>query len=231
MIHFVWIVKDGYLKECIQLFEDIIQKNLYYDKMIFYFENSNDQKEFITFPLYQINQNKIDLFDINQKKYLNNKMFIHSTVKYGFIMNEIAHIYSGICTYIFVEHINKNNSSIFISKIIESIQKCIENGIYIKGSSSNTHFYNKLLDENESISENSVSKTYYAQYEDYLKAKDYYDIFIISFNYEHVWIKKLFFELKYISLTPHIITSYIDFYYLLNFLYYKYIQMYAKSLA
>ncbi len=51
MIHFAWIVKDGYLKECIQLFEDIIQKNLYYDKMIFYFENSNDQKEFITFPL------------------------------------------------------------------------------------------------------------------------------------------------------------------------------------
>ncbi len=42
----------------------------------------------------------------------------------------------------------------------------------------------------------------------------------------HVWIKKLFFELKYLEN----VNNEFDLNYLINLLYYKYSNMYAKAL-
>ncbi len=68
-----------------------------------------------------------------------------------------------------------------------------------------------------------LEKTFYNQYKSVIDKNGYYEISIISFNYQHTWIKKLFFELKYIK-------NVTDLNYLMNLLYYKYSNMYAKGL-
>lgn len=61
--------------------------------------------------------------------------------------------------------------------------------------------------------------------------KDPSSVMIASYHFDHVWIKKLFFELKYRSLTPHMVSSRADCMRLLHELYHKYAVVYAKDLV
>ena len=70
----------------------------------------------------------------------------------------------------------------------------------------------------EEINNYVLEKTFYEQYKYLFEKNPYYDISIISFHYQHVWIKKLFFELKYLEN----VNNDNDLNYLLNLLYYKY---------
>jgi hypothetical protein len=208
MFNIILIVKDGYYENFESILQTIIERNLHYDKIIIYFAKVNDKNRINNNILYSINKHKINIFDNKNKD-----------LKY--VMNEIAHTYNGICTYILVDKLDEDSN--LIHNIIDSIQNCLNHGIYIKSS--------KIIPfHKEAISNYLLEKTFYNQYEELFK-KGYYDVSIISFNYQHIWIKKLFFELKYICLledTKEDINN--DFNYLINLLYNKYVNMYAKSL-
>jgi hypothetical protein len=64
-----------------------------------------------------------------------------------------------------------------------------------------------------------------------LEMKDPSTVMIASYHYDHVWIKKLFFELKYRSLASHKVICHEDCMRLLSELYHKYASMYAKDLV
>lgn len=201
MFHIILIVKEGYYEKFENILQTIVERNLHYDKCIIYFDtNSDDYKN-------RLHQNI--LYTLNQEKMILYKK--ENNIQY--VMNEIAHIYNGICTYLFIDKLNVND---FISKIIDSIQHTLNHGIYIK--SSNIIAFNK-----ESINQNLLEKTFYNQYNELINNNHYYEVSIISYNYQHTWIKKLFFELKYIE-------NVNDLNYVMNLLYYKYVNMYAKSL-
>ncbi len=216
MFHIILIVKECTYEKFESILQTIVERNLHYDKCIIYFDiNSNDYKN----RLHQnILQEKMVLYE-NKK---------NQNIQY--VMNEIAHIYNGICTYLFIDKLNVDDVSTnillpsrvtgakndFIPKIIDSIQHTLNHGIYIKSS-------NIIAFDKESINQNLLEKTFYNQYKDLINKNSYYEVSIISFNYQHTWIKKLFFELKYIQNVD-------DLNYLMNLLYYKYSNMYAKSL-
>lgn len=208
MFNIILIVKDGYYEKFESILQNIIEKNLHYDKMILYFMKTDDKNHINNHILYNLNKGKIDIFDNKNKD-----------LKY--IMNDIAHIYNGLCTYIFVDKLDEDSN--LIHNIIDSIQHTLNHGIYIKSSQN-------ILFNEEEISNYLLEKTFYNQYKYLFEKNPYYNVSIISFNYQHVWIKKLFFELKYICVL-HEVCGENDFNYLINLLYYKYINMYAKSLT
>lgn len=199
MFNIILIVKEGYYEKFESILQTIIERNLHYDKIIIYFAKVNDKNRINNNILYSLNKQKIDIFDNKNKD-----------LKY--VMNEIAHIYSGICTYLFVDKLNIDD---FIPKIIDSIQHTLNHGIYIK-SSTIIPFYK------EKINQDLLEKTFYTQYKDLIDKNGYYEVSIISYNYQHTWIKKLFFELKYIE-------NVTDLNYVINLLYYKYSNMYANK--
>ncbi len=203
MFHIILIVKEDYYEKFESILQSIVERNLHYDKCIIYFDtNSDDYKNRLHQNiLYTLNQNKMILYENKQNQNIQ------------YVMSEIAHIYGGICTYLFVDKLNVDD---FIPKIIDSIQNTLNHGIYIK-SSNIIPFYK------EDINHDLLEKTFYNQYKDLINKNGYYEVSIISFNYQHIWIKKLFFELKYIE-------NVNDLNYLMNLLYYKYSNMYAKGL-
>ncbi len=215
MSHLIWIVKEKNLPKVLRILEYLQE-----EKMIFAFENDQDKCAFLQNPLYKPNHHTIEPFHKNM----------------GLFMNEIAHRYNGLCTYLFVEHIDMGTDTsdksieLFLSKVHKSIQITTQYGIFMERSFENEMTIQQMVEKQE-ISDEALEKTYYEQYKSYLGDKPYDNISIISFQYHHVWVKKLFFELKYLSLASHIIKSQVDFSYLLQFLYYKYVQTYAKNLA
>ncbi len=202
MFNIILIVKDGTYEKFESILQIIVERNLHYDKCIIYFDTSVDdyKNRLNENMLYKLNQNKISIFDYN--------------LNIQYIMSEIAHIYNGLCTYIFVDKLNIDD---FISKIVDSIQHTLNHGIYIKSSKN-------ILFNEEDINKKLLEKTFYTQYKDLIDKNGYYEVSIISYNYQHTWIKKLFFELKYIQNVNNLN-------YLMNLLYYKYSNMYAKQLA
>lgn len=204
MFHIIFIVKEDAYEKFEIAFKELIERNLHYDKLIIYFANPEYKTNLNNNILYILNKAKIEVYESKEHN-----------IQY--VMNDISHIYNGLCTYIFVDKLNE--SSNFISNIVDSIQNCLNHGIYIKSSKNiffNTEEINKLL----------LEKTFYQQYKYLFEKNVYYNVSIISFNYQHVWIKKLFFELKYLEN----VNNSMDLNYLLNLLYYKYINMYAKAL-
>ena len=201
MFHIILIVKEGTYEKFESILQTIVERNLHYDKCIIYFDtNLDDYKNCLEENMfYRLNREKIILYE--------------SKENIQYVMNEIAHIYNGICTYIFVDKLNVYD---FTSKIIDSIQHTLNHGIYIKSS-------NVIAFDKESINQKLLEKTFYTQYKDVVDKNGYYEISIISYNYQHIWIKKLFFELKYIE-------NITDLNYIMNLLYYKYSNMYAKNL-
>lgn len=203
MFHIILIVKEDYYEKFESILQSIVERNLHYDKCIIYFDTSvDDYKNRLNQNMfYTLNQNKMILYENKQNQNIQ------------YVMSEIAHIYGGICTYLFVDTLNIND---FILKIIYSIQHTLNHNIYIKSS-------NIIAFDKENINQNLLEKTFYTQYKDLINKNGYYEISIISFHYHHTWIKKLFFELKYIE-------NVSDLNYLMNLLYYKYSNMYAKNL-
>lgn len=200
-------LNSSLFKKVENILQTIVEKILYYDKCIIYFDikGMEDYKKcLLENMLYKLNENKMILY----KNKENNNI--------QYVMNEIGHIYNGICTYLFMNKLNKDD---FIPKIINSIEHTLNHGIYIKSS-------NMIAFHKEEINELLLEKTFYTQYKDLINKNGYYEVSIISFNYHHTWIKKMFFELKYISLSQD--ENNIN--YLMNLLYYKYVNMYAKGL-
>jgi hypothetical protein len=206
MFHIIFIVKENAYENFEIAFKELLERNLHYDKLIIYFINPTNKNKLNNHILYILNKAKIEIYEPKE-----------CNINIQLIMNDIAHIYNGLCTYIFVDKLN--DTSNLILNIIDSIQNCLNHGIYIK--SSKNIFLNK-----EEINNYVLEKTFYEQYKYLFEKNPYYDISIISFHYQHVWIKKLFFELKYLEN----VKSENDFNYLLNLLYYKYVSMYAKVL-
>lgn len=204
MFHIIFIVKEDAYEKFEIAFKELIERNLHYDKLIIYFANPIDKNNLSNHILYILNKAKIEVYESKEHN-----------IQY--VINDIAHIYNGLCTYIFVDKLNHDTN--FISNIVGSIQNCLNHGIYMKSSKN-------ILFNEEEINNYVLEKTFYQQYKYLLEKNPYYNVSIISFNYQHVWIKKLFFELKYLE---HV-NNEIDLNYLLNLLYYKYINMYAKAL-
>jgi hypothetical protein len=204
MFNIIFIVKEDVYEKFESMFKELIERNLHYDKLIIYFENLEYKNNLNNNILYALNKAKIEIYESKEHN-----------IQY--VINDIAHIYNGLCTYIFVDKLNELSN--LISNIIDSIQNCLNYGIYIKSSKNiifNTEEINKLL----------LEKTFYKQYEYLFEKNTYYNVSIISFNYHHIWIKKLFFELKYLEN----VNNNNDLNYLFNLLYYKYVAMYANKL-
>ncbi len=204
MFNIIFIVKEDVYEKFESMFKELIERNLHYDKLIIYFENLEYKNNLNNNILYALNKAKIEIYESKEHN-----------IQY--VINDIAHIYNGLCTYIFVDKLNELSN--LISNIIDSIQNSLNYGIYIK--SSETLFFNK-----ETINHDLIEKTFYKQYEYLFEKNSYYNVSIISFNYHHIWIKKLFFELKYLEN----VNNDNDLNYLFNLLYYKYVVMYAKAL-
>jgi hypothetical protein len=203
MFHIILIVKEDYYEKFESILQSIVERNLHYDKCIIYFDTNSDnyKNRLHQNILYTLNQNKMILYENKQNQNIQ------------YVMSEIAHIYGGICTYLYVDKLNTND---FIPKIIDSIQHTLNHNIYIKSSTI-------IPFDKEEISDFLLEKTFYNQYKNLIDKNGYYEVSIISFNYQHTWIKKLFFELKYIE-------NVTDLNYVINLLYYKYSNMYAKGL-
>ncbi len=206
MFNIIFLIKSEYNNIFEEIYKKILISNMHYDKIILYLEDNQT---------LNIEKNeKIEIFEENKEKYNNfNKLYNKNENKIPFIISEISNKYHGLCTFINLSKINDNQINNIINLIINNIQQTLIHGIYIKNNISYTN-----------MGENSNEKLYYNQYESIIKDKPYYEISIISFNFEHIWIKKLIFELNY--LYPLIENS--NFF--INFLYYKYIMNYAKPL-
>ena len=133
MFHIIFIVKEDLYEKFEIAFKELIERNLHYDKLIIYFVNPEYKNNLNNNILYILNKAKIEIYESKERN-----------IQY--VMNDIAHIYNGLCTYIFVDKLNE--SSNLISNIVDSIQNCLNHGIYIKSSKNiffNTEEINKLL--------------------------------------------------------------------------------------
>ena len=121
MFHIIFIVKENAYEKFEIAFKELIERNLHYDKLIIYFINPTNKNKLNNHILYILNKAKIEIYEPKE-----------CNINIQLIMNDIAHIYNGLCTYIFVDKLNK--SSNLISNIVDSIQNCLNHGIYIKSS-------------------------------------------------------------------------------------------------
>lgn len=182
MFHFVWLIKKDEHRKVLILVNDILQKNLHYDKMIFYFEDPTNKEEFMCDILYHINKTKMEIFDLHFYEASNVKLK-NALIKTGFVMNEIAHIHGKICLYIFPHLLNiDDHVDLILSSMVHTIQQTLKDGISCGKNNS-----------------------------------------MIAFQYDHVWIKKLFYELKYRSFIES------DFMALLHHLIQKYKATYTGT--
>lgn len=213
----------------IRILTAFYQRNLQHQKIIMHFaeEPSPFLLEFKETMLYAINQARIDLYSHSRSK------------SEGEIIKEDCDKYGGLLTFLFLRNMvgaNELSIDLTIQRIVESVQSAIVHQYYFKGSASIQdiiqHSEDLIHQTPPAISNATVEKSYYRQYRDHLlqPMDRYYIPQIISFHFNQVWIKKMIFELGYLSSYREIITSPADLDFLLNILYYKYKVMYAKEM-
>lgn len=230
MFHFSFFVSsDLEYALLIRILTVFYQRNLQHQKIILHFAEEPNPLllEFKETILYTLNQGKIDLYSHSRSK------------SEGELIKEDCDKYGGLLTFIFLRNMMGTNDlsiDLTIQRIVESVQSALAHQYYFKGSASIQdiiQYTEDLIHQTPpAVSPAIVEKSYYGQYRDHLlQSTDcYYIPQIISFHFNQVWIKKMIFELGYLSFYREIVQSPVDLDFLLNILYYKYKIMYAKEM-
>ena len=197
-----FIVKNGFEEDFMKIFKILINFN--FEKYILHCENDVFKNNF---------KNQIKL--PNVEVYENNNNFYC----YG------EHIYEIVCKkdakYIFIFVNDKN-----IDNMIYKFSKCLEckDMISILTNKKYSNFNNQL----NIINIDLIEKLFCYNYPKILLDKDFYEITVFMIDSNALWIKKMLFELKFMS--NFYIRSQDEFNFTLNFLNCKYQHHYVKML-
>lgn len=193
-----FIVKNGSENDFIKLQSKLSKLKI--NKYIVFFENTVYKNDFAK----TINNNSIEI-------YKNNNNFNYSEFIY-----EIICKYNGKCIFIL------NMTNLVISKFKNILRT---NNLFSFDINDTTTNFTKQINK---VNTNLIEKLFCYNYPNILLNQEFYimDIFMIDSN--ALWIKKMFFELRFMSI--YYITSDYEFNFTLNLLINKYIHHYVKKL-
>lgn len=159
-----------------------------------------------------------------EKKYSkpNIKVYEYKTQTF----NSNAKVKLGEPMYELSAKINGKIFFVFIDENIQYIVDCLNKKLQINYPIDLTHSakYSSFSRQINKINNKLLEKTFCYNYIDKILNSQYYKLNMLIVDSKALWVKKLLFELKYLSLSY--VESFNEFVFLINFLYRKYIYHY-----
>jgi hypothetical protein len=178
------------------------------------------------------NDNYIEKFKLskyakpNISVYKCNEVLSGSLQKFAYCMYELGTQTNGKIIFIFVDLnikfiIEQLNNLLKISYPINNLLK-ISYPIDISYSEKYSGFSRQINKVNTKLAE----KLFFNDYVNKILNLQYYNLNFLIVDFKALWIKKMFFELKYLTLGNNYVSSYSEFNFLINFLSRKYVLHY-----
>jgi hypothetical protein len=185
--------------------------NFNFNKYIIYIENGSFIEKIKNIKKFQ--SPNIEIYEnYSDERYINSKN------KLGYFMYGVISKYEGKCIFIFV-----NDG---IEKTVSKLSKLLVKSEYlsIDINESYSSFYRQI----NKINGDLIDKMFCYDYPHIMLDKKYYKVEMFMANSNSLWVKKLFYELKFLSM--YFTNKDDEFNFIINFLNYKYLQHYCQLL-